>query len=141
PPGVEFLHAVTANSEANIGASLATVKKQRPNGLIVLVPASTTNRKSIVDFAAAERLPAVYWWREFVEAGGLMHYGPSLDEMYRRGAFLVGKNFWGVKPARPAPPQPAHVGPVVNPRAGQEPGVTRPPAAVLRGAPVVLCSD
>ena len=135
--GVEILHAVTANSEANIGASLATVKKQRPNGLIVLVPASTTNRKSIVDFAAAERLPAVYWWREFVEAGGLMHYGPSLDEMYRRAASYVDKIFRGQNPADLPIEQPTKVELVINLRAAKALGLTIPPSVLLRADQVI----
>ena len=135
--GVEVLHAVTTNWEANVDTPLGAVKKQRPHALIVLVPASTTNRKSIVDFAAAERLPAVYWWREFVEAGGLMHYGPSVDEMYRRAASYVDKILKGQNPANLPVEQPTKFELIINLKTAKALGLTIPPSLLARADQVI----
>jgi putative ABC transport system substrate-binding protein len=58
-----------------------------------------TNRKDVVGFAAKYRLPAIYGWREFAEAGGLLSYGPVLAEIYRRSATFVDKILKGANPA------------------------------------------
>jgi ABC-type uncharacterized transport system substrate-binding protein len=57
------------------------------------------HRKRIAELAAKHRLPAIYGGREFVEAGGLMFYGPSFTEIYRRAATYVDRIFKGAKPA------------------------------------------
>jgi putative ABC transport system substrate-binding protein len=65
----------------------ATLKKTRPDALIVLLPpASRDEQKRILDIAVRLRIPAIYHWREFVDAGGLAYYGASVQEMYRRAA-------------------------------------------------------
>src|SRR4030095_9347036 len=62
--------------------TLATLKKQRADALVVLVPPSTLLRQQrILDFAAKNRLPAMYHWREYVDAGGLAFYGASVADM------------------------------------------------------------
>jgi putative tryptophan/tyrosine transport system substrate-binding protein len=62
-------------------------------------PFTTANRQRIVDFAARSRLPAIYETREFVEAGGLISYGPNLVAMQRRSATYIDKILNGAKPA------------------------------------------
>ena len=57
------------------------------------------NRQRIVDFAAQHRLPSVHAYRELVEAGGLMSYGPSYADMHRRAAYFVDRILKGAKPA------------------------------------------
>src|SRR5262249_27093233 len=56
-------------------------------------------RQRIVDFAAKNRLPAIYAWREAVESGGLMSYGPSLQAQFRRAAYYVDRILKGARPA------------------------------------------
>jgi putative ABC transport system substrate-binding protein len=68
----------------------AATKRERPDALLTLVdPVTFAQRHLIADFAARERLPAMYAVREFVEAGGLMSYGVDLRDLFRRGATYV----------------------------------------------------
>src|SRR5262249_30881190 len=78
----------------------AGLNKQRPDGLYRLTagPVMRPNRQRIVDFALKSRLPAVYGG-EYLEAGGLMSYGPDFADSYRRVAIYVDKILKGAKPA------------------------------------------
>jgi ABC-type uncharacterized transport system substrate-binding protein len=77
-----------------------TVIKQRANAINVANDTLTqTNLRRIVDLSAKHRLPSMFASREFVDAGGLMAYGPNFREMYRRAATFVDKVFKGMKPA------------------------------------------
>ena len=69
-------------------------------GALSVLPSSMFNseRKRLVDLAAKNRLPAVYPQRAYVDAGGLMAYGPNLADLYRRAASYVDKILKGVKP-------------------------------------------
>jgi putative tryptophan/tyrosine transport system substrate-binding protein len=62
-------------------------------------PLFFSNRHQIVAIAARMRLPAIYGWREFADAGGLMSYGPNLPDVYRRSATLIDKVLKGASPA------------------------------------------
>ncbi len=73
--------------------------RERADALITLGDSLTVSyRIRLVDLAAKSRLPAVYDLREFVDAGGLMAYGPSLPELFRRAAAYVDKILKGAKP-------------------------------------------
>jgi putative tryptophan/tyrosine transport system substrate-binding protein len=77
-----------------------TIESRRSNALLTLVdPFTSQHRKLIVDFAARRRLPAMYEALEFVEAGGLISYGPNLVAIERRAAEYVDRIFKGTKPA------------------------------------------
>jgi putative tryptophan/tyrosine transport system substrate-binding protein len=67
--------------------------------IVVGDPLTFVHRNQIVDFAAQHRLPAIGPWDEFVEAGGLMSYGPNLKDYWQRAAIYVAKIFKGAKPA------------------------------------------
>ncbi len=70
-----------------LAAAFAQMQGERVEALSVLTdPTFITHRRAIVELAASKRLPAIYGDREFVEAGGLMFYGASLIDMYRRAA-------------------------------------------------------
>jgi putative ABC transport system substrate-binding protein len=75
---------------------LSTISSTEITRLVIaLVP---SNRERIVEFAAAQHLPAMYEFGVFVHDGGLMSYGPTLDEMYRRAATYVDQILKGAKP-------------------------------------------
>ena len=79
---------------------LCCAKKQRPDGLYVLGgPLMRTNEKRIVGFALKSRLPSTYYFREAVDAGGLMYYGADLADSYRRVAYFLDRILKGAKPA------------------------------------------
>ena len=80
--------------------AFAVVTRDRLDGLFTLASAFlTANRKRIVEFAAKNRLPAMYHNEDFIEEGGLMSYAPSLLDLYRRAAIYVDKILKGSKPA------------------------------------------
>jgi len=78
-----------------------------------------TERRRLVDLAAKNRLPAVYERRDFVDAGGLMAYGPNFADLFRRAATYVDKILKGAKPADLPVEQPTKFELVIN-RASRE---------------------
>jgi putative ABC transport system substrate-binding protein len=84
------LEPVEVRTAEEFDAAFATVIRQRPSALFMIVDRFLlANRTRIVVFAARQRLPAMYSYKEFVEAGGLISYAPSYPEMFRRAAGYV----------------------------------------------------
>lgn len=95
------------------------------------------NRTRIVEFAANRRLPAVYPYRELVDAGGLMSFGPDYADMHRRAAAYVDRILKGAKPADLPIEQPKQFELVINQRAARALGITVPNALLLRASDVL----
>jgi putative tryptophan/tyrosine transport system substrate-binding protein len=95
------------------------------------------HRKLIAELAAKHRLPAIYGGREFVDAGGLMFYGPSFADMYRRAATYVDKIFKGTKPADLPVEQPTRFELIVNVRAAKAIGLVIPATLIARADEVI----
>jgi len=95
------------------------------------------NVRRIVGLAAKYRLPAIYSTREFVDAGGLMAYGVSRPEMYRRVAMYVDKIFKGATPADLPIEQPTKFELVINLKTAKALGLTIPPSLLLRADQVI----
>ena len=91
----------------------------------------------IADLAAKSRLPAMHEQREFVEAGGLMSYGPSLPDQWRRAAAYVDKILRGRKPADLPVEQPMKFELVINLKAAKQIGLTIPPEMLMRADRVI----
>jgi putative ABC transport system substrate-binding protein len=90
-----------------------------------------------LDFAAKNRLPAIYHYSEFVEAGGLMSYGPDNTDICRRAADFVDKILKGAKPADLPVQQATKFEFVVNLNAAKQIGLTIPPNALARADKVI----
>jgi putative ABC transport system substrate-binding protein len=75
---------------------------------------TVAHRRRIIDFAAANRLPAIYEDRNFVDAGGLMSYGPSIEDICRRAATYVDKILKGAKPGGLPVEQPTKFELIIN---------------------------
>jgi putative tryptophan/tyrosine transport system substrate-binding protein len=94
-------------------------------------------RRRLVDLAAKNRLPAVYQSKEFVDAGGLMAYGPSFVDIFRRAATYVDKILKGAKPSDLPVEQPTKFELVINLKTAKTLGLTIPPAVLLRADQVI----
>jgi putative ABC transport system substrate-binding protein len=94
-------------------------------------------QKRLVNLAAQNRLPTVYPWREPVEAGGLLSYGPNLKDLYRRAAYFVDKILKGAKPADLPVEQPTTFELVINVKTAKALGLTIPQPILLRADHVI----
>jgi len=112
--------------------------KDRAGALITLDDAFVfTHRTRIVKLAAKSRLPAMYGFREFVDAGGLMSYAANLSDMYRRAATYVDKILKGAKPADLPIEQPKKFELLINLKAAKEIGLTIPVRVLERATQVI----
>jgi putative ABC transport system substrate-binding protein len=94
------IQAFNTSSSSDIDAAFADFVRERPDALIVAnAPFFTDRRVQLALLAAAHRLPAIYPWREFVEAGGLISYGASLRDAYRQVGVYTGRILKGARPA------------------------------------------
>jgi ABC transporter substrate binding protein len=105
---------------------------ERAGALVVPAAMCNTYRGQIVDFAAKNRLPAMYGEREAVELGGLMSYGPSLPDLYRRAATYVEKILKRTKPADLPVEQPTKFKLVINLKTARALGPTIPFVVLMR---------
>jgi putative ABC transport system substrate-binding protein len=94
------IQAFNASSSSEIDAAFASFVRERPDALLVAsAPFFTDRRVQLALLALLRRLPAIYPWRDFVEAGGLMSYGSSLRDTYRQVGVYTGRILRGAKPA------------------------------------------
>jgi putative ABC transport system substrate-binding protein len=97
----------------------------------------TTHRKQVVELAVRNELPAMYGFREFVDVGGLMAYGPDWPDLYRRAASVVDKILKGAKPADLPIEQPTKFELVINLKTARALGLTIPQSVLLRADEIV----
>jgi putative ABC transport system substrate-binding protein len=134
---VGFRDAGAKNLE-ELEASLADLLKQSPDALVVTTePFTQTHRARILEFAAQNRVPAMYEERQYVEAGGLMSYGPNILDNYRRTAGYVDKILKGAKAGDLPIEQPTRFELVINQRTARALGLTLPPSMLLRADQVI----
>ena len=118
---------------ADVDSVFESARRERLDGLVVMRDfVLITYRERIVGLAAKHRLPIMYGMREFVDAGGLMSFEPSLSELYRRAAGLVHKILRGARPADLPVEQSSRFELVVNLKTARTLGLTIPPPVLLR---------
>jgi len=135
------LALVELPSEMNPDALDRAFKEARAKHAQVIIPTAgritLAARKPITEFAIKYRLPAIYQEQEFVDAGGLMSYGPDFSDLYRRAAIFVDKILKGAKPADLPIEQPTKFTFVVNLNTATQIGITIPPNVLARADRVI----
>ena len=135
---VTIQHLVEIRREADFEQAFATISKAPPHALIVLGDRSLlAHRKRIIEFSAAKRLPTMYPYREYVDAGGLMSYATSNIDLFRSAAAYVDKILKGTKPADLPVQEPTKFDLVINLNAAKALGLTFPLAILTRADEVI----
>ncbi len=116
--------------------AFATIRKERPGGLIQSV-ALGRHRRRIVELAAKSRLPTIYVLGQWVASGGLMSYGSSWPDIFCRAAVYVDKILRGAKPADIPVEQPTKFELVINLKAAKQLGITIPPNILYQTTKVI----
>jgi putative ABC transport system substrate-binding protein len=129
---------VSATNRDELEQGFRTIAASHAEALLVLADrALLTHRTRIVDFSAKQRLPAVYPYREFVEAGGLASYTTNFPAMFRRAATYVDKIVKGANPGDLPVEQPTTFELIINLKTAKALGLTIPQSVLLRADQVI----
>lgn len=129
---------VPFNNSGRIADSLATVLHERADGLVLQGgPAAYVHARTLVEFSAANRLPAIYPFREAVESGGLISYGPSVTGFFRQLAGFTDRILRGSQPGDLPIEQPAELEMIVNAATARELGLVIPETIMVRADEVI----
>jgi putative ABC transport system substrate-binding protein len=132
------LEVFDAGNDTSLDRALATIGGSGADGMIVTnTPFFAANRTKLVRFAASKRLPTMYFFKLFADAGGLMSYGGSLEESYRRAAVYVDSILKGAKPGDLPVEQPTKFELVINLKTAKALGLTIPPSVLARADEVI----
>jgi len=132
------VHLLEARAPDEFDKVFAAMVKDHVDALLVVADAMfQANRTRLAELAAKNRLPTVYTFREYVDGGGLMSYGPNLMSQYRQAAMYVDKILKGAKPADLPVDQPSKFESVINLKAAKAIGVTIPQSLLLRAEEVI----
>ena len=133
-----LLHTVGPRNLDELEAAFAELLNQRPDALLVTTEAFTRQHLGrILDFANRNKIPAMFEDSSFVEAGGLMSYGPSYEEVFRTAAVFVNKILKGAKPGDLPIEQPTKFELVINLKTAKALGVEIPPQLLARTDKVI----
>ena len=126
------------HTPADFSGAFALIKREHPDALLVAHGGPTfANRQLITQFAMDLRLPAMYWTREFADAGGLIAYGVELQDLFRRAAEYVDRILKGSKPADLPVERPARLQLIINLKTAKILGLTVPPSLLARADEVI----
>src|SRR5215475_2868087 len=134
--GITVFHV--EHTPTNYGDAFALMTRERPDAFFVAYhPSNYVNRQRIADFGIARRIPGIVPYREATLAGGLMSYGTSVTEQYRRVAGLVDKILKGAKPADIPVERPTRLELVINLATAKALGLDVPPSLLARADEVI----
>ncbi len=132
------VQSVEVRAPNDLKAGLEAAKRGRADAIMVLPDRLTTfNRPQIVKLADEYRIPAIYWDKRFVQAGGLLAYGPNDGDLQRRAAVYVDKILKGAKPADLPVEQPTTFELAINLKTARALGLTIPRSVLIRAGEVI----
>jgi putative ABC transport system substrate-binding protein len=132
------LQVLKAGTESEIEAAFTSLVQSQTGALVVGGdPFLSTRRDQLVALASHDTVPAIYLWREFAEAGGLLSYGPSIPDTYRVMGTYAGRILKGEKVANLPVQQPTRFELVINLKTAKALGLTVPPSILARATEVI----
>jgi putative tryptophan/tyrosine transport system substrate-binding protein len=132
------LHVLRAGSESEIDAAFVTLVQLHAGAIVVgSDPFFNSRREQLVALASRHAVPAIYEWREFAEAGGLISYGPSLTDTWSQVGAYVGRILAGAHPADLPVQQPTKFELIVNLKTAKALGLTIPQSMLARADEVI----
>jgi putative ABC transport system substrate-binding protein len=132
------VQALGVRAPDDFDVAFSTMARQRPDAIFLVADALTNvNRKRFIEFAAKQRIPAIYEVDLFVRDGGLMSYGPKIEDSFRHAALFVDRILKGAKPADLPAQQPTTYVLAVNLKTAAALGLTMPPSLLLRADEVI----
>jgi len=132
------VQALEVRGPTDFDGAFDSATRNRPDALVVLPDGLiNSHRKQILNFALSRRLPGMYPYREFVDAGGLMSYAPSYADLFRRAAVYVDRILHGTTPADLPVEQPTKFELVLNMKTAQALGITLPPTLLMLADEVI----
>jgi putative ABC transport system substrate-binding protein len=132
------LHSLEVRKAEDLEKALVNASKSHAGALSTMPnPVFATNLGRIVEFALKNRLPSIFHLKEFAEAGGLVAYGPSRTDMFRRAAIFVDKILKGAKPGELPIEQPTKFDLVLNMKTARALGIKIPQSILLRADKVI----
>jgi putative ABC transport system substrate-binding protein len=135
--GVKLL-VFEAREREDFSGVFSDMSKARADALVVWpTPLFQLERRRLSDLAAEHRLPAVFPFKNYVEAGGLMSYGPNPPDLSRRAAIYIGKILKGTKPSDLPVEQPTKFELVINLKTANALGIVFPPSLLARADEVI----
>ena len=132
------LRPIEVRAPTDLNSAFSAIARDRAGALVVVPDALFRNQHGpILDLAARSRLPAIYWSRDLVEAGGLMAYGVNFPDVLRQAAGLVDKILRGAKPADLPIEQPTKLELVINMKTAKTLGLTLPQSLLVRADEII----
>ena len=131
------LQSLEVRNPKELESAFEAAIRERPGALMVPNTIVIAYGRQIVDFAATNRLPLIYDSREFIEDGGLMSYGPSFPDLWRRAATYVDKILKGAKPLDLPVEQAMKFDLVMNLKTAKQIGLTIPQSVLYRADKVI----
>jgi putative ABC transport system substrate-binding protein len=132
------MRTFNATSDSDLESVFAGIQQMRIGGLVVSgAPFFLSKRQKVVGLAARFPVPAIYAWREYVLAGGLMGYSTDLHESYRQAAIYAGRILKGEKPADLPVAQPTKFHTAINVKTANALGLAVPSSMLVRADEVI----
>jgi putative ABC transport system substrate-binding protein len=132
------LRVLKAGTEREVETAFTSLAQSQSDALVIGGdPFLSTRRDQLVALASRDSVPAIYLWREFAEAGGLLSYGPSIPDAYRVMGTYAGRILKGEKAANLPVQQPTRFELVVNLKTAKALGLTVPPSILARADEVI----